>query len=88
MTFSRLLPLLLLVPALTMADDDRNFKIMPENFKVGSVLEHAANIAIVLDSSVAISSQPVFPLQPNQLYLRQKKSVKEYLWFSGVAKTA
>ena len=87
MTFSRLLPLLLLVPALTMADDDRNFKIMPENFKVGSVLEHAANIAIVLDSSVAISSQPVFPLQPNQLYLRQKKSVKEYLWFSGVAKT-
>ena len=87
MTFSRLLPLLLLVPALTMADDDRNFKIMSENFKVGSVLEHASNIAIVLDSSVAISSQPVFPLQPNQLYLRQKKSVKEYLWFSGVAKT-
>ena len=59
MTFSRLLPLLLLVPALTMADDDRNFKIMSENFKVGSVLEHASNIAIVLDSSVAISSQPV-----------------------------
>ncbi len=87
MTFSRLLPLLLLVPALTMADDDRNFKIMSENFKVGSVLEHASNIAIVLDSSVAISSQPVFPLQPNQLNLRQKKSVKEYLWFSGVAKT-
>ena len=87
MSLSRLLPLLLLVPALTMADDDRNFKLMPENFKVGSVVEHTANLAIVLDSSVAISSQPVFPLQPNQLYLRQKKSVKEYLWFFGVAKS-
>ena len=87
MSLSRLLPLLLLVPAFTMADDDRNYKLMPENFKVGSVLEHSANLAIALDSSVAISSQPVFPLQPNHLYLRQKKSVKEYLWFSGVAKS-
>ena len=86
MTFSRLLPLLLLVPTLTMADDDRNFKIMPENFKVGSVLEHPTNLAITLDSSVAISSQPVLPLQPNQLYLRHKNSGKEYLWFVGVAK--
>lgn len=86
MTFSRLLPLLLLVPALTMAEDDRNFKLMPENFKVGIVLEHSTNLAMMLDSSVAISSQPVFPLQPNQLYLRQKKSGKEYLWFTGVAK--
>ena len=39
MTFSRLLPLLLLVPALTMADEDRNFKLTSENFKVGSLLE-------------------------------------------------
>ena len=87
MSISRLLPLLLLVPALAMADDDRNFKLMPENFKVGSVLGHPTNLPMVMDSSVAISSQPVFPLQPNQLYLRQKKSVKEYLWFSGVAKS-
>ncbi|ACX74207.1 conserved domain protein [Fibrobacter succinogenes subsp. succinogenes S85] len=86
MTFSRLLPLLLLVPALTMADEDRNFKLSSENFKVGNALEHATNFAIVLDSSVAISQEPVFPLLPNRLYLRHKNSAKEYLWFSGEAK--
>jgi hypothetical protein len=35
---------------------------------------------------VAISQEPVFPLQPNRLYLRHKNSAKEYLWFSGEAK--
>ena len=91
MTFSRLLPLLLLVPALTMADEDRNFKLTSENFKVGSLLEgslleNASKKAIALDKSLAISQEPVFPLQPNTLYLRYKKSAKEYLWFSGEAK--
>ena len=86
MTFSRLLPLLLLVPALTMADDDQNFKLLPENFKVGSLLDPSSKTAIKLDSAVAFSKEPVFPLQANKLYLRQKKSVKEYLWFSGEAK--
>ncbi len=86
MNISRLLPFLLLVPALTMADVDRNFKLTPENFKVGNVLERATNFAIVLDQAVAISQEPVFPLQANQLYLRHKASAKEYLWFSGEAK--
>ncbi len=86
MTFSRLLPLLLLVPALTMADDDQNFKLLPENFKVGSLLDPSSKTAIELDSAVAFSQEPVFPLQANKLYLRQKKSVKEYLWFSGNVK--
>ena len=91
MTFSRLLPLLLLVPALTMADEDRNFKLTSENFKVGSLLEgslleNASKKAIALDKSLAISQEPVFPLQPNTLYLRYKKSAKDYLWFSGEAK--
>ena len=91
MTFSRLLPLLLLVPALTMADEDRNFKLTSENFKVGSLLEgnlleNASKKAIALDRSLAISQEPVFPLQPNTLYLRYKKSAKEYFWFSGEAK--
>ena len=86
MTFSRLLPLLLLVPALTMADEDQNFKLLPENFKVGSLLDQSSSTAIKLDSAVAFSKEPVFPLQANKLYLRQKKSVKEYLWFSGEAK--
>ena len=91
MTFSRLLPLLLLVPALTMADEDRNFKLTSENFKVGSLLdgsllENASKKAIALDRAIAISQEPVFPLQPNTLYLRYKKSAKEYFWFSGEAK--
>jgi hypothetical protein len=86
MNISRLLPLLLLVPAITMADEDRNFKLNPSHFKVGNVLEHATDMAIALDSSVAISQEPVFPLHPNRLYLRHKKSAKEYLWFSGEAK--
>ena len=91
MTFSRLLPLLLLVPALTMADEDRNFKLTSENFKVGtlldgSLLENASKKAIALDRAIAISQEPVFPLQPNTLYLRYKKSAKEYFWFSGDAK--
>ena len=86
MTFTRLLPLLLLVPSLSMADEDRNFKLTSDNFKVGSVMEHMSKKAIVLDSSVAISSEPVYPLQTNQLYLRHKKSAKEYLWFFGAAK--
>ena len=86
MTFSRLLPLLLLVPALTMADDDQNFKLLPENFKVGSILDQSSSTAIKLDSAMAFSQEPVFPLQANKLYLRQKKSVKEYLWFSGQVK--
>ena len=58
MNISRLLPLLLLVPAITMADEDRNFKLNPSNFKVGNVLEHATDMAIALDSSVAISQEP------------------------------
>ena len=91
MTYSRLLPLLLLVPSLTMADDDRNFKLTSENFKVGSVmegslLENASKKAIVLDKSLTTSQEPVFPLQANTLYLRFKKSAKEYLWFSGEAR--
>ena len=83
MTFSRLLPLLMLIPALSMADEDRNFKLTSENFKVGSVLEHASKKAIALDSMIAISQEPVFPLQANQFYLRHKKSAKEYEWYSG-----
>jgi hypothetical protein len=39
-----------------------------------------------LDKSLAISQAPVFPLHPNTLYLRYKKSAKEYYWFSGEAK--
>lgn len=91
MTFYRWLPLLLLVPALTMADEDRNFKLTSENFKVGSaldggLLENASKKAIELDPALSLSQEPVFPLQPNRLYLRHKASAKEYQWFSGEAK--
>ena len=86
MAFSRLLPFLLLVPALTLADGDKIFTLNPDHFKAGSVLTHPSKVAIALDSALAISQQPVFPLMPNKLYLRYKDSVKEYLWFSGEAK--
>ena len=86
MNISRLLPLLMLIPALTMADEDRNFKLTPENFKVGNVLDRATDLPIVLEGKVAISQEPVFPLKANQLYLRRKISGKEYLWFSGSLK--
>jgi uncharacterized protein YpmB len=69
-----------------MADEDKNFKLTPDYFKVGSILEHPTKMAIVLDSALAISQEPVFPLQRNRLYLRYKKTVKEYLWFSGDVK--
>lgn len=86
MNISRLLPFLMLIPALTMADEDRNFKLTPENFKVGNVLEHTTNLPITLEGKVAISQEPVFPLKAHQLYLRRKISGKEYLWFSGSLK--
>ena len=34
MSFVRLLPILLLLPALTMADSDKNFKIPAKHFNV------------------------------------------------------
>lgn len=83
MSFVRLLPLLLLVPALTMADVDKNFKIQPKQFKVGTVVDPIANMALKAENGVAISEELKFPLQENKIFLRHKQGPKEYQWISG-----
>lgn len=81
---ARLLPVLLLVPAMTMAaDSDRNYKIAPNFFKKGELLEPIADMAIEKTSSMSLSDIPTLPLRPNTLYYRHKKGPKEYQWFVG-----
>lgn len=83
MTFTRLLPLLLLVPALAMADSDRNYKVAPNQFKQGETMAKIADMAIVVDGANSLSEMPKVPLRANTMYLRHKKGPKEYHWFSG-----
>lgn len=85
MSFFKMLPVLLLLPALTLADDDDKFMVHSEQFKVGSVMSPIANMAIVRGEKIAVSTKPSFPLKANTLYLRHKSKPKEYLWFSGDA---
>lgn len=81
---ARLLPLLLLVPALTLAaDNDRNYKIAPNYFKKGKPIHMVADMPINLSSGLTLSETPMVPLKANTIYLRQKMGPKEYLWFSG-----
>lgn len=83
MSFTRLLPLLLLLPVLTLADSDKNFRVSPKMFKVGEMMKPMADMAIVKDEAMVLSENPCLPLKANTLFLRHKKSAKEYLWFSG-----
>ncbi|MCQ2104438.1 MAG: formylglycine-generating enzyme family protein [Fibrobacter sp.] len=77
------LSLLLLVPALAMADADRNYKVAPNLFKTGAAMENIADMAIVKGGVRALSETPTIPLKANTMYLRHKKGPKEYHWFSG-----
>lgn len=79
----RLLPLLLLLPALSMADSDRNYKVTPNFFKSGALMESVADMAILKTSGMSLSEVPTLPLRPNTMYLRHKKGAKEYHWFAG-----
>lgn len=82
MSFVRLLPIILLLPVLTMAgDSDKNFKVNPNNFVVGSDVEIDKDWAISVDATV-LSEIPSFPLK-NKLYLRHKLGAKEYQWMTG-----
>ena len=84
MSFARLLPLLLLLSALTWAaDNDKNFRVAPTMFKEGVLMEPIANMAIVKKESMILSESPMVPLRTNIMFLRHKKGPKEYLWFSG-----
>lgn len=81
--WARLLPLLMLVPALTLADSDRNYKISPAFFKKGALMEDVPTMALVKSNAMMLSSVPTVPLKMNTLYYRHKKGPKEYHWFSG-----
>ena len=84
MSFARLLPLLLLVPALTLAaDPDKNFKVAQNQFTTGSVVDPIVNMAVEAKGAAMISQKPVFPLKQNNLYWRHKKGPKEYQWIQG-----
>ena len=48
MSFTRMLPLLLLLPmTIWAADSDKNFRVAPTMFKEGVLMEPVANMAIV-----------------------------------------
>lgn len=83
MSFARLLPLLLLVPALSFADADKNFKISPDQFFAGKMIEPIADMAVSVDGSMIISEKPSFPLKINTMYWRHKQGPKEYVWMAG-----
>ena len=84
MSFTRMLPLLLLLPILAWsADSDKNFRVAPTMFKEGVLMEPVANMAIVKKESMILSESPMVPLRPNIMFMRHKKGPKEYLWFSG-----
>ena len=84
MSFTRMLPLLLLLPILIWAaDSDKNFRIPPTMFKEGVLMEPVANMAIVKKETMILSEAPMVPLRPNIMFMRHKKGPKEYLWFSG-----
>ncbi len=83
MSFKRLLPLMLLVPAVTFADGDRNFKIAPNQFKEGALLESKTEVALDKGSGMSMSVAPKIPLRPNTFYFRQKVGPKEFRWYVG-----
>lgn len=83
MSFVRLLPLLLLVPALALADSDKNFKIQASQFTAGNIIEPISEMALTVEGKVVVSQKPTFPLKDNKLYLRHKMGPKEYQWVSG-----
>ena len=83
MSLKRLLPFLLLLPVLALADSDKNFRVAPVMFKEGVALQPIANMAIVKEGNMILSEPPMVPLKTSIMFLRHKKGPKEYLWFSG-----
>ena len=83
MSLKRLLPFLLLLPILALADSDKNFRVAPVMFKEGVSLQPIANMAIIKEGNMILSEPPMVPLKPSIMFLRHKKGPKEYLWFSG-----
>ncbi|MCQ2122410.1 MAG: hypothetical protein MJY78_11360, partial [Fibrobacter sp.] len=87
MSFLRLLPLLILLPILAMADADRNFKVNPDQFKVGETVAPVPGMALVTDGITLVAQKPFLPLQPGKIYLRHKLGPKEFQWVGGTINT-
>lgn len=83
MSFKHLLPLLMLLPAVAFADGDRNFKIAPNQFKEGFLLNVKGEIAMERGKELLVSVAPMVPLRPNTFYYRQKVGPKEFRWYVG-----
>ena len=83
MSILRLLPLLILLPALAMADADRNFKVSPNQFKVGETVAPVPGMALESEGITLVAQKPTFPLQSGKIYLRHKLSPKEFQWVGG-----
>lgn len=87
MSFLRLLPLLILLPILAMADADRNFKVNPDQFKVGETVAPVPGMALATDGITLVAQKPFLPLQPGKIYLRHKLGPKEFQWVGGTINT-
>ncbi|MBR4785406.1 MAG: SUMF1/EgtB/PvdO family nonheme iron enzyme [Fibrobacter sp.] len=83
MSIVRLLPLLLLIPAMALADSDKNYKVASNQFVAGSVVEPIANMVIEAKGTAVVSQKPSFPLKNFNLYWRHKKGPREYVWIQG-----
>ena len=82
MQFLRILPILVLLPVLAFADGDKMFRVTTDQYKVGDLFEPFPEMAIKVSGSVT-STAPSLPLNENRLYLRHKKTPKEYHWVEG-----
>ena len=78
----RILPVLLLLPVLALADSDKMFRVAEEQYKVGELFEPFTEMAIRIPGSVTTTA-PTLPLKENALFLRHKKTPKEYYWVQG-----
>ncbi|MCF0216207.1 MAG: SUMF1/EgtB/PvdO family nonheme iron enzyme [Fibrobacteraceae bacterium] len=83
MSFLRVLPVLLLLPMVTLAASDKNFVIQPKFFKVGEIVAPIADMALQTEGKVVVSEKITFPFKANTLYLRHKLGPKEYQWVAG-----
>ena len=75
--------LLLAVPAVVLAGNERMFRIAADQFQEGALLKKDSKIAIVHEGFKSISEIPQLPLHAHTFYLRHKKSSKEFYWYKG-----
>ncbi len=85
MFLKRLLPLLLIVPAMSLAfDADHLYKVAPNQFVDSVFLDKGSeDVDIVVEKLKTMSEIPQLPLNTGTMYLRRKIGPKEYHWFAG-----